>query len=379
MKVKVILLMLLSASSLSALAQLNGNGYYRARNYYTQRYMYVVDNRGSINYITTDADMAAIDLDMEKDKQISDPSCVVYISAKGNNQYNVSGQGTSIYDIISYYVTISKASGTGSTTTYFFTASKSGITKTLCDGDADLDYQRSKLSTTTTKGTIRNWEILPINSSDDSYFGIKPDIEIDGKYYKSFYASFPFKVKSSGMKVYYASALTDGNLSVTVAEVASDAVIPASTPVFIECSSANPSDNRIDIVDQVGTAISGNILKGNYFCYDDEWYPIHKNVLVNNPSTMRVLGKKDNGMLGFITSTDQYIPANSSYIVVPEGSSPVLSLNGAITGISSVKVDDQQSSSAVYSLQGIKVAEDINSASLPSGVYIVGGKKVIVK
>jgi len=372
--------MLLAASSLSVSAQLNGDGYYRARNYYTQRYMYVVDNRGSINYVTTNADMSAIDLSMKADRQISDPSCVLYISSHGNNQYNVAAQGTSIYDIISYYVTVTKASGTGNTTTYFFTASKSGVTKVLCDGDDDLDYENSKMSTKATQGTIRNWEILPINSSDDSYFGIKPDIEIEGKYYKAFYAAFPFKVKSSGMKVYYASELINSNSAVTVVDASSDAVIPASTPVFIECASSNTSNNRIDIVDQKGTTVSGNILKGNYFCYDDMWYPDHKNVLENNTATMRVLGKMSNGLLGYITSSEQYIPANSSYLVVPEGSPSELPLSGAITGIGSVKVDSlSSSSSAVYSLQGVKVADSLSSTSLTPGIYIVGDKKVVVR
>ena len=52
----------------AAFAQLNGDGYYRVHNKVTERYVYVTDDKGKLDYATTSADMYAIQLwkDFEK-------------------------------------------------------------------------------------------------------------------------------------------------------------------------------------------------------------------------------------------------------------------------------------------------------------------------
>lgn len=381
MKLRLFGLALLASAS-SAFAQINGDGYYRIQNFGTERYLYLMDNKSTgVNYQATTADMDAIVLSEEENRQYYDPACVIYVQNVGG-AYDFKAQGASISAISGgYYLNLSEVN-TKLGMTYICKFNSGGYSVTLWDGEIAHVYVESKISTYSQDiSGQRQWQAFAINSSDDdNYFGIKPDVEIDGKYYKAFYAAFPFKVKSSGMAVYYASELINSNTAVTVVKADDNAVIPASTPVFIECSSSDYSNNRIDIVDESGTSLSSNILSGNYFCYDDKYYPKHKNVLVNNTATMRVLGKMSNGLLGYITSSDTYIPANSSYLVVPEGSPSELPLSGAITGISNVKVDTPASSStAVYSLQGVKVADSLSSASLTPGIYIVGGKKVVVK
>lgn len=49
-----------------------------------------------------------------------------------------------------------------------------------------------------------------------------------------------------------------------------------------------------------------------------------------------------------------------------------------MTGIDGV-VQTVQASQAVYNLRGQKVADSLSSGRLAKGVYIVGGKKLVVK
>ncbi|MBO5932291.1 MAG: hypothetical protein J6Q19_01015 [Bacteroidaceae bacterium] len=60
-------------------AQLAGNGYYRVQNFKTGRYVYVIDNKGSVNINTTSVDMNAIILWKDFEKAASDPASVIYI------------------------------------------------------------------------------------------------------------------------------------------------------------------------------------------------------------------------------------------------------------------------------------------------------------
>lgn len=51
---------------------------------------------------------------------------------------------------------------------------------------------------------------------------------------------------------------------------------------------------------------------------------------------------------------------------------------GEVTGINQVNGAQAQSAGAVYNLQGIKVSNR-GTNNLPAGLYIMQGKKVIVK
>lgn len=377
MRFKIFCFAILSSVT-CAYAQLNGDGYYRVKNYYTSRYIYVMDDKGSVNIQTTDADMNAIVLSKETGRETYDPAGVIYIKGVGSDNYNLAAMGTSVHDIIGYYLTIRQQQTLDGLPTYFCMASASGITKILCDVRKDDSYTESKPGTNARSGTIRNWLILPITNTDDAYIGIKPDVQIGDKYYKAYYVSYPFKLASSGMKVYYVNNVTSNGVAVKK-EIAEGTIIPPATPVVIECSSSEPTNNRIDILDQNATAISDNVLKGNYFYYNDDWYKNHYNRTPNDQSTMRLLGVMSNGEIGFVKSSLEYLPQNCAYLTVPVGSADEIPLLDESAGISYVTVDNASSSTAVYTLQGVKVADSLNTSSLPKGIYIVGGKKVMVK
>ena len=80
------------------------------------------------------------------------------------------------------------------------------------------------------------------------------------------------------------------------------------------------------------------------------------------------------------------VPAYHTYIICPKASAGAKTLSvvldGETTGIDGVKNGTRGTDGPVYDLQGRRVADRLDDAArhqLPAGVYIVGGRKVIVK
>lgn len=350
--------------ALSAFAQLK-DGYYRVTNVGDGRYIYLTDNTGSVSVGTLSADMKAVHLIKGQDKTISNPQTVLYISHVSGNQYNIAAQGTSVKDIIGYAVNVRYEERAQAYRVY---AEAHGATLYL-GSNANNYYKTEEISYLSTgeSGNQTLWKLEPIDSEGDNYFGITPSIEADGKYYQSFYASFPFSFKSKGMKAYY---VKDDNGEPKLVEI-KDKVIAAKTPVIIECSSKNPSDNRLEILTTGGNAISDNMLRGVMFC-NTARVKSKDAVTKNDKETMRVLGV-ENGKLTFTVSQDENLPANQAYLLVSAGND-----------IPFVFEDDQESKEAsletikgVYSILGIKVRDDDDISDLAAGIYIVNGKKII--
>lgn len=84
-------------------------------------------------------------------------------------------------------------------------------------------------------------------------------------------------------------------------------------------------------------------------------------------------------MLGTAAST---LPATCAYFTAPTGLNAnglrICFDGGEVTGINQVNGAQAQSAGAVYNLQGIKVSNR-GTNNLPAGLYIMQGKKVIVK
>ena len=99
---RIQLLLLAMICTLAAQAQV-ANGYYRVKSSKQQRYIRILDNRGSINLQTTDADMAALCTQRSWDIVVSDPGSVIYVK-KMTVGYDLQSQGTSSYAIISHEV-----------------------------------------------------------------------------------------------------------------------------------------------------------------------------------------------------------------------------------------------------------------------------------
>ncbi len=306
------------------------NGYYRVQNYGSQRYVYLCDKTGSIDYTTQNADVGAMQLWKDINRTYDNPGSVIYIKHVTSTQCDLMAQGTGVYETVGHYVSIEKSGDNK----YYVYASKSGVSKYLSDSRTNNSDQG--VPSFNGKGNYRLWSVFPINTTDN-YIGITPTISYNGKYYAPYYVGFPFKFHSSGMKAYYIKNV-DKELGVAVMEEITTEIIPAEMPVIIECASAESNGNIIvPVVDGTSVA-SDNLLGGVYFCNPDRISPYVGTPF--NATTMRTLGLRADGKVGFISTPDNLtdieinyvskacLPANSSYLKVSNGTpSELLMMN----------------------------------------------------
>ena len=284
MKRHVTLFLLSLLSMVSVFAQENGtgftgNGYYRIKNKGTDRYIYVTDNRDYYDVTHDKEDFQAIQLWKDLGKACIDPASVLYMEKVGDNQYDLKAQGTGIHMLTGYYITAEqKADGC-----YEVFASKSGVTKYLSDNEK-TNAEQGKMGT---GGVLvyRKWVVDKIETNHaTNYVGIKPTIELNGKFYQPFFVSFPFKASSPDMHIYYINEVKDNKAYVKEIE----GEIPPSTPVLIECPSADPSQNRIELLMSTSAEVTDNNLSGVYFCNGKRPKESVDAYTKFNPATMRV-------------------------------------------------------------------------------------------
>ena len=300
-------------------------------NYKTERYAYLCDRTGELNYTTQNADVSAIQLWKDHTRTLDDPASVLYAKSMGGDRVDLQAQGTGLYQVIGHYASVAKVGDNQ----YYVFATQSGISKYLGDSRTNLVRPEGVPSFNAT-GDYRKWSLFPVNETDN-YLGITPKFTAGGKYYAYYYVSFPFRKVSSGLKVYYVSKIDAAKSLAVMQEITSD-IIPAATPVIVECPSATADGNKIMPVTGGGAAPSGNLLGGVYFCSDDRPNSPYTATPFNT-STMRALGVLPNGKIGYISNPDYLqtasaklvdydnaLPANSSYLKVPSGTPASLTL-----------------------------------------------------
>lgn len=388
MKKRLFLLLLGCATMLGAQAQLNGAGYYRVKNVTSGRYMSLSDDHSrGVDFNSCTADCGAMQTSKIMDNIYSDPGSIFYLDHISGVSYNVVGQGTSLHDIINYYIYISPVGSY-----YKIYQEQKGQRVTLSDLD-DVEEDESYVATTGGKTT---WYITPLNTTDN-YIGVKPTISVGDKHYAAVFAGYPYTL-GTGMKAYYINEVIENEGVVIIKELTG--TIPAKTPVLIECSSTDISKNQITPVLNSDAVPSDNLAMGVYFCLGDRW-SAHYNSTKFDPSTMRVLSLNTYGNLAVSTSTQNLktvmiepkgadgkhltitaIPANSWYIPVSSSAPSELKLVTAeqyATGIKDITVKPA-SLYNVYTLEGVQIKKNATSISdLHPGIYIINGKKVVIK
>ena len=365
-------------------------GYYRVQNVTNNRYLALLDNKGYArrNGSSIDADLYALRSLNDTNKIMSNPATIVHLTKSGSD-YICSAQGTSTKDITSYAFTLVKYAKGTAITVNVSSYGKAILTEydyqtpdKIVDGERiwGVTLPDSGLvgQTGTTAGNNRIfWNFTKIDASTSNYVGFAPTLSLDGKYYDTFYAEFPFKVVSDGVTVYSVYTIYDGKA--VLKPFAAGDIVPGGTSVLVECSSSKDSSNKIAPQLTKVSALAQNQLKGVYFNYycDKISTKVHDNRTKYDASTMRVLGVSD-GKLAFVKASDlTYLPANKAYLSVPAGTADVLgvmSYNDYVTGIKDVTLDKNTAASGIYTLDGKKV----NKIS-KRGVYVVEGKKVVKK
>lgn len=391
---KITLLLLLACISIGTMhAQIKGNGYYRIQNAKTERYMSLTttETRG-ISMQTTTVDCKALLTKKKWDDVSTDPGTIFYIENKGGGQYNIKNQGSSLYDMINYYIRLRYLEDANVYRAY---QSKSGGTVYLSElyNKNTLGRDTCYVDNNTTE--TLNWKITAVDC-EDNYLGVKPTMSANGKYYASYYAGFPFSVASPNMKVYYISSIDVKKGTATYKELTG--IIPASTPVIIECGSKNPAENKLKPELRNPTAVKGNILKGVYFCVGFKMSGRFTSTKFE-PTTMRLLSIDENGSLVFNNdeanaytvmikegaSRPKYpyikaIPHNTAYLPVSANCPKSLKLVKETTGISNITLGNDNKPANVYNMEGKIVKENATSVEgLPEGIYIFKNKKYVVK
>ena len=275
-------------------------------------------------------------------------------------------------------------------------------------GVATLQYIR-QLDTDQKKYAL--WKIKKINNNDE-FFGINPDVSIqvgqdEFKYYTTLFTSFAYQL-SDGMKAYYIDQhIYDTNhVQEPIAELKeiADGKVPAATPVIIKCSSANVADNKVTLLDETLNPISRNELKGRVFCFIPTEYEDQsmKNALEFNKNTMRVIGFVD-GELALVDDANstygnslalrsnqnkKYIPANKVYLPISSSDAAATAKGikllepeayAVATSISKIVSEEKTVKEGIYTLTGVKVKEGNNTNNLPVGIYIINGKKQVIR
>lgn len=398
---RIKLLLLATVCTLSANAQLNGDGYYRAQSSEQGRYIRIIDNRGRLIAGTTDADMEALRTRAGFENVVSDPATIIYIK-KMNKGYDFQSQGTGSYQIISYEVLLDDMGDNK----YWCFASKSGMGITKYLADQLIDYEmlpwlddeekeeylnHGRLVTNIAPdyegGKYLDWNILPVKDAEGFYFGLQPNVSASDGYYQTFYAAFPFTFLSEGMSAWYVSKVNEATGKVIIKEVTGG--VPKSTPVIIKCASQSAASNKLNVGASTSGTADGNLLTGVYFCNPDAG-PKHTNVVAYDANTMRVLGTAADGSLAFVKDNNlKYIPANTAYITVSASAPAILKVTdkeeepavpGDLSGDGEVTGQDLVIEANFILNNEFNEAADLNKDGIVSGQdYVILVNKVLGK
>ncbi len=161
----------------------------------------------------------------------------------------------------------------------------------------------------------------------------------------------------------------DGNnpLTKSVEYVAGD-IVPANTAVVVK--GAKGSYNYYNTEEAATKTIEKNLLKG-----------VTTDTRIEATSGVKryILTRADDGILAFYrTNTGNInVKANRAYLEVPTAMAVAsFSLEGTATGINNVVTTAAKQ--GIYTISGVRL-NATTTKELPAGIYIVDGKKVIVK
>ncbi len=184
-----------------------------------------------------------------------------------------------------------------------------------------------------------------------------------GTYYNSNSYILPEGLTAFG----YTKANTDGTLVKTDVFNGGD-VVPANAALVVK---GNEGKYECYATDQVAMkTLEGNLLKG-----------VTTDTRIEAASGVKryILTRADDGILAFYrTNTGNInVKANRAYLEVPTAMAVAsFSLEGTATGINNVVTTAAKQ--GIYTISGVRL-NATTTKELPAGIYIVDGKKVIVK
>lgn len=185
--------------------------------------------------------------------------------------------------------------------------------------------------------------------------------------YGTFYTDKNYVLPQGLTAFAYTSVNGDNSLNKSEEYVAGD-IVPANTAVVVK--GAKGSYNYYNTEEAATKTIEKNLLKG-----------VTTDTRIEATSGVKryILTRADDGILAFYrTNTGNInVKANRAYLEVPTAMAVAsFSLEGSATGINNVVTTAAKQ--GIYTISGVRL-NATTTKELPAGIYIVDGKKVIVK
>jgi len=205
-------------------------------------------------------------------------------------------------------------------------------------------------------------------NSDNSYVATftvpgPQSVEVTSAGYATYVGSYPLDFTATGIKAYTAKVNTE-NGKVVLTQINK---VPASTPVVLYKDGGSTKDIPI-CFSATDTPAESDLVAGNggkvaYASGDGKY-----NYILNNVSG-----------IGFYKANDQTVATGRAYlqtsydVTTSSGARMAMVFADEATGIDATQMNSEEKAASTYDLQGRCVAQPVK------GLYIVNGKKVIVK
>ena len=233
-------------------------------------------------------------------------------------------------------------------------------------------------------GDAAKWILELVGEDNTNYFGVAPANKMkgkNGKYFTTLYTDFPMKVVDN-INAYIVESIGTTGAEKGYAQCKKIAsrndIIPAQTPIVLECETTASASNRLLPLANTTPAPTNNILKAVFF---DE----AKNTIETAGKTVRVFNINPKpavrNPLGFYRYSGTIIKGNRAFLLVDANASGSkldgydMEEEGTADGIDEVTTAtvETATNAVYYDLQGSRVDHPVR------GIYIVNGKKVIIK
>lgn len=231
------------------------------------------------------------------------------------------------------------------------------------EGELDLSACNTKEVTLTFSGKVFYTKMIVTTELPTSAGAINIATE-EG--YGTFYTDKNY-VLPQGLTAFGYTSIDGNTLTKSVEYVAGD-IVPANTAVVVK--GAKGSYNYYNTEEAATKTIERNLLKG-----------VTTDTRIEALSGVKryILTRADDGILAFYrTNTGTInVKANRAYLEVPTAMAVAsFSLEGTATGINNVVTTAAKQ--GIYTISGVRL-NATTTKELPAGIYIVDGKKVIVK
>lgn len=175
-------------------------------------------------------------------------------------------------------------------------------------------------------------------------------------------------VLPQGLTAFGYTSIDDNNILTKSVEYVAGDIVPANTAVVVK--GAKGSYNYYNTEEVATKTIEKNLLKG-----------VTTDTKIEAKSGVKryILTRADDGILAFYrtNSGNINVKANRAYLEVPTAMAVAsFSLEGSATGINNVVTTAAKQ--GIYTISGVRL-NATTTKELPAGIYIVDGKKVIVK